>query len=144
MQTFVPHTSFAECARVLDRQRLGKQRVEVLQLLRALTGETKGWANHPAALMWRGHEFALAAYGLVVCAEWTWRGYRDTTAEKIRTIQARLPMCGLPHWWNGPIHASHRGALLAKAPEHYAQFGWSEQPGIDYVWPATAEKGRAA
>lgn len=50
MQTFLPYPSFAESARVLDRQRLGKQRVEVLQLLRALTGQTKGWANHPAAL----------------------------------------------------------------------------------------------
>ena len=39
MQTFVPEaTSYAASVRVLDRQRLGKQRVEVLQIVSALTG----------------------------------------------------------------------------------------------------------
>ena len=33
MQTFVPCETYLECARVLDRQRLGKQRVESLQIL---------------------------------------------------------------------------------------------------------------
>jgi hypothetical protein len=64
VQTFLPLPDFAESAAVLDRQRLGKQRVEVLQLLGALTGQRPGWVNHPAARMWRGHERALARYGL--------------------------------------------------------------------------------
>lgn len=36
MQTFLPYADFAECARVLDDKRLGKQRVECLQILKAL------------------------------------------------------------------------------------------------------------
>lgn len=52
VQTFLPYPDFAQSAQCLDRQRLGKQRVEVLQLLKALKGESKGWKNHPAAKMW--------------------------------------------------------------------------------------------
>ena len=33
MQTFLPYPDFARSARVLDRKRLGKQRVETLQVL---------------------------------------------------------------------------------------------------------------
>ena len=33
MQTFLPTSNFAESAKYLDYRRLGKQRVEVLQLL---------------------------------------------------------------------------------------------------------------
>jgi len=38
MQTFLPYPDFKRSAQVLDRQRLGKQRVENLQLMTALTG----------------------------------------------------------------------------------------------------------
>jgi hypothetical protein len=74
MQTFLPYESYAASAEVLDNKRLGKQRVEVLQLLKALAGESKGWVNHPAAKMWRGREFWLSIYGICVCDEWLSRG----------------------------------------------------------------------
>jgi len=35
MQTFLPYADFARCAEVLDPRRLGKQRVEALQIMRA-------------------------------------------------------------------------------------------------------------
>lgn len=59
MQTFLPYQSFSDSASALDRQRLGKQRVEAWQILQALTGASRGWAHHPAAKMWRGFERAL-------------------------------------------------------------------------------------
>jgi len=37
VQTFVPHSGFESTARALDIKRLGKQRVEVIQIIRALT-----------------------------------------------------------------------------------------------------------
>lgn len=82
MQTFLPYTSFTESVRALDRQRLGKQRVEAWQILQTLTGESTGWAHHPAVLMWRGFERALCAYGITVCDEWIRRGYQDTMRER--------------------------------------------------------------
>src|SRR3712207_9220014 len=54
MQTFVPVADFEESARLLDSPRLGKQRVETLQILRALELPDYGWASHPAVAMWRG------------------------------------------------------------------------------------------
>src|SRR3954467_500955 len=54
MQTFLPVADFAGSARLLDTPRLGKQRVETLQILRAIELPDYGWANHPAVLMWRG------------------------------------------------------------------------------------------
>ena len=48
MQTFLPVADFAESARLLDSPRLGKQRVETLQVLRALELPDYGWVSHPA------------------------------------------------------------------------------------------------
>lgn len=119
---------------MLDRQRLGKQRVEVLQLLRANLDLTLGWRNHPCAKMWRGHEAGLAAYGLAVCDEWISRGYKDTCADKIRSlIQPRET--DLPSWWGREdIMLSHRSNLIRKFPEHYSGL-WAGVPDdLPYVW----------
>lgn len=138
MQTFLPYPSFADSARVLDNRRLGKQRVETLQILNALTDPTKGWKNHPATKMWAGCTAALARYGLAICAEWKGRGFRDTCAEK---MMAHIPTDGrfiaYPLWLGDEaLHASHRSNLLRKDPDHYGQFGWTEPSDLPYVWPA--------
>lgn len=70
MQTFLPYADFAKSAQVLDYRRLGKQRVECLQILNALTGKSTGWVNHPVVRAWKGHELSLCCYGLRVCTEW--------------------------------------------------------------------------
>lgn len=147
MQTFLPYPDFNTSARVLDRLRLGKQRVEVYQVLRTLFGETKGWKNHPAVRMWRGHERALAQYGLIVCATWTSRGYNDSCADKIKNTLKRncvstknimrLNDDAFPSWLgDSRLHSSHRAALLMKNYGWYFQFLWSERPEINYYWPS--------
>ena len=83
VQTFLPYPDFEQSARVLDPKRLGKQRVETIQVVRALTRPTYGWANHPAVLMWKGYEEALGRYGFVCCEVWTERGFGDTCAVTI-------------------------------------------------------------
>ena len=45
MQTFLPYPSMGQSVRCLDYRRLGKQRVEALQILNALDGKSKGWTN---------------------------------------------------------------------------------------------------
>jgi hypothetical protein len=135
MQTFLPYASFTESAKVLDYKRLGKQRVEVLQLLKALH-EGGGWVNHPAAKMWRGHTDALVQYGLSICDEWIARGYKDTCREKIRGYLNMFSEFHVPLWNDDEaFHASHRSNLLRKNPEYYGQFGWTEPDDLPYVWP---------
>ena len=140
MQTFLPYDCFARSARVLDYRRLGKQRVECLQLLKALLEPgTKGWVNHPAAKMWRGHELRLATYGLTICDEWRRRGYKDTCREKILKYAERAPFSRetwTPEWLGcDDFHSSHRSNLLRKDPEWYSQWGWTEPNNLDYIWP---------
>lgn len=138
MNTFLPYPDFRESAACLDRARLGKQRSETLQLLKALLGYTTGWRNHPAARMWRGFEAALCVYGITMCEEWSDRGYRDNTALQITVLGALHELYDatkMPSWFGGPIHASHRSNLLRKDPVHYGKFGWSEPPTLPYVWP---------
>lgn len=136
MQTFLPYADFAESARCLDRQRLGKQRVEVLQLLKAIR-DNGGWAKHPAAKMWSRHTNALVRYGLAICEEWVARGYKDTCFGKIaqyETTSDESPE--LPAWLgDADFHASHRSNLLRKLPDHYSRFGWTESNELPYVWP---------
>jgi Pyrimidine dimer DNA glycosylase len=134
MQTFLPYPDFIKSAACLDRKRLGKQRVEVIQILAALNNPNYGWQNHPAVKMWRGHSSALAIYGMAMCSEWTNRGYADTCYDRIRWY--RRPKAQLPSWMgNEAFHASHRANLLRKDPLHYHQFGWAEDPAMPYVWP---------
>ena len=83
MQTFLPHADFRRTAEVLDSPRLGKQRVETLQILRALELPEYGWGNHPAVRMWRGYTPALVCYGLTCVEVWRERGYGDSTAAQI-------------------------------------------------------------
>lgn len=133
MQTFVPYNTIHDCAYILDRQRLGKQRVEVLQILRANLGLTKGWVNHPASKMWRGHEGALATYGLVMCEEWVDRGYKDTCAEKIAELIT--PDNNFPKWWGREdIMLSHQSNLVRKFPEYYRPFFPEVSDDLPYVW----------
>jgi hypothetical protein len=101
--------------------------------------------------MWRGHEEALAAYGLAIVAEWTARGRPDTCAATIvadlrlaglptspRT-QAELAASGeLPAWLgDAAFHASHRAALLRKEPKFYAGRFPGADPELPYVWPVS-------
>lgn len=143
MQTFLPYPDFTESARCLDRQRLGKQRVEAMQLLRTLL-EGGSWANHPAARMWRGYEGALLTYGLEVCTVWTERGYRDTCFEKMLELADEHGLDvsdGEDPPWLGDeaFHASHRSNLLRKYPDWYSQWGWTETDDLPYVWPVQDE-----
>lgn len=128
MQTFLPYPDFVHTASCLDRRRLGKQRVEAMQILKG-----NGWANHPAVKMWRGYEKCLAYYLECIINEWVGRGYRNNI------VVPKIPGPIIPPPWmtDDRFHASHRAALLWKEPTHYQQFGWTETPQINYWWPIT-------
>jgi Pyrimidine dimer DNA glycosylase len=135
VQTFLPYPDFAGTAAVLDDVRLGKQRVEAYQIVRTLTGVTRGWQHHPAVKMWRGHVDALVDYGVAMCVEWVSRGRADTVHEKL--LGHRSPEAAVAPVWlgNAALHASHRSNLLRKDPEWYRRFGWEEPADLPYVWP---------
>ena len=153
MQTFLPDPDFAACAYVLDTRRLGKQRVEALQIVRALLVPDYGWRHHPAVLMWKGYPEALGRYGLEVCGEWRARGFADTCQPKILAHlsqlgvdlvrgQGQLAAAGaLPPWLGDPaLHRSHQSALLRKAPEVYDPRFPGVRDDLPYVWPVRSQQ----
>jgi hypothetical protein len=114
MQTFLPYPDFVSSVKALDYRRLGKQRVEAMQLvnstnkLAANPSAKVGWANHPARTMWRGYLPALKLYHNVCIQEWIDRGYNNTMK-----------------YYN----------LLRKDPSYYSVHGWTEPDNIEYFWP---------
>ncbi|MFJ2508755.1 MSMEG_6728 family protein [Arthrobacter citreus] len=138
MQTFVPYEDFRRSADVLDSPRLGKQRVETLQILRALVLPDYGWRNHPATRMWMGYVPALVAYGLAMTDAWTGRGFADTVREQLVEFapDADGGEVPLPPWLGeAQVHESHRSNLLAKDPAFYADLFPGTPPDLPYVWP---------
>ena len=150
MQTFLPEPGFVRSARVLDNRRLGKQRVECKQILRALgvrVGDATakaGWRHHPAVKMWRGHEYSLCCYAIAMCDEWRRRGFSDSLLPQFVEAAGSLYDAGntsRPEFvGDAQFHASHRSNLLRKDPSHYGQLGWSEPDSLPYVWPSQETK----
>jgi len=131
MQTFLPYSNFEKSSKCLDYRRLGKQRPEVKQILNAILYHT-GWRNHPIVKMWTGYEEALKYYGNCVIHEWCERGYvNNMELFPVRNV-VYPPWLGMEKF-----HSSHRAALLAKDFKWYSQFGWKEEPKIDYIWIRT-------
>ncbi|GHF52615.1 hypothetical protein FHX82_004190 [Amycolatopsis bartoniae] len=158
MQTFLPYPDFAASARVLDPRRLGKQRVETIQVLRALTVPSYGWRHHPAVKMWRGYEEALTRYGLQMCEVWTSAGRADTCSATlladlkkatglalVRTEPSLLEAGEMPPWFGDQeFHRSHQSALLRKDPEHYGRWFPDVPTDLPYVWPESDRPARTA
>lgn len=131
MQTFLPLPNLLASVQTLDTRRLGKQRVEVKQIINAMGGSS-GWANHPATRMWSGHKEALKHYGNLCILTWIERGYKNTMPLYLVDHSNLI----LPSWFGDPaFHASHRSNLLRKDPTHYGKFGWSESHDLEYIWP---------
>lgn len=144
MQTFLPYPDLAASARALDGPRLGKQRVETLQALRALVIPDYGWRQHPAIRMWMGHVPALTAYGLAMVAEWVSRGHPDTTHHQILEFAPEVPDTPdvpMPPWFgDGPFHLAHRSNLVQKAPDIYRDLFPGVPEDLPYVWPTPEQE----
>ena len=142
MQTFVPYgADFRANAQCLDRQRLGKQRVETWQILNAMN-KSNGWANHPATKMWRGNEPALAWYGFTMCREWIARGYKDTMQPRFLALIEQFTADKHPNLNSKPgwladkdVAISHRSNLIRKLPEHYGPMWPGVPDDLPYIWP---------
>ena len=148
MQTFLPYADFDRTMAVLDTRRLGKQRVECIQIVRGLTVPGYGWRHHPAVRMWSGWLEALGSYALACTRAWTQAGFADTCAATVRDDlaaagvrevrdQAALAAAGeLPDWLGEEdFHRSHRSSLLRKDPAHYGPLFPGTPDDLPYVWP---------
>lgn len=139
MQTFLPYRKFESCAKALDRRRLGKQRVECLQIMTVLVKGEGAWANHPAVKMWQGYEYALMSYTRAMCERWRSFGYMDhceaRTEALFETLPAERKLPKTPPWLGLKVlHSSHRANLVRKDPARYGRL-FKEAPIEGYWWP---------
>lgn len=148
MQTFLPYADFERSARSLDLKRLGKQRVECIQVVRGLTRPDYAWRHHPAVKMWRGHLEALGRYSFTVREVWRGLGHADTcqgtiaadlTVAGVATVrrQGQLAEAGLLPAWLGDedFHRRHQSSLVRKDPEHYRPQFPGVPDDLDYAYP---------
>ena len=135
MQTFLPYPSFIKSAAILDDKRLGKQRVEALQIVNTILYGSR-WRNHPAVKMWHGAPRTLCLYGWIICKEWKARGFKDTLQKEFRKFIDTLDDDIGPSWLgNTDFHLSHRSNLIRKNPDFYAVRFFFEPDNLPYVWP---------
>jgi len=138
MQTFLTSFDMVENARNLDYRRLGKQRVEAFQILRANLGLTDGWKHHPATRSWKGYEpFLLKVYIKAMMDEWARRGYKNIKCtsmfdEAIQIIGDAVPV--MPPWITGRMITSHKSNLVRKFPEHYSPMFPGIPDDMPYAW----------
>lgn len=146
MQTFLPYKSFTKSLQCLDSKRLGKQRVEAMQILNALEPKSMSrWKNHPAVKMWKGYATALTLYHDISIHIWINRGFNNTMIRQYipsytfgYTNEAYSLYDNIevkPPWLTDEFCAAHRSNLLRKDPVYYSQFGWTEGPNLPYIWP---------
>lgn len=140
MQTFLPYQNPYKSAKVLDLRRLGKQRLECVQIARNLLNltEKKGWSNHPAVKMWKGYEpYLIKVYFKAIIDEWVGRGYKNEKIslhykELYDIVKDRKSI--KPPWITKEFCESHQSNLLRKNKEYYSKF-FTISDNLSYIWP---------
>ena len=132
----------AQNAKNLDDKRLGKQRVEALQIANCLLVKESRWKNHPAVKMWKGYEdYLLYNYLDWIFDVWLRKGFKN---EKCQELFLRLQeVCKYPGienikkppWITEEFIEAHRSNLIRKKPEHYRPLFPNTQEGLEYIWP---------
>lgn len=140
MQTFITHEDYVDTAKALDTKRLGKQRVEAYQIIKALLGESNGWIHHPATKMWQGHEYELALYGLTISVEFYERGYDGLNMMQLFTdYMVKLGNRNKEEypWWayEHEFRLSHQSNLIRKDPVFYGEQFKGIPNNYPYLWP---------
>jgi hypothetical protein len=149
MQTFLPSGSSIFAAQSLDSKRLNKQILECYQILNVLAGNSMGWRNHPAVLMWKGHEGALLEYVRDMIKEAKHRGIKTENNEaNINRIASKSWNTEKPSWMTNKetlsrVVATHRANLYRKDPIYYAEYANAVNHKLNkpccekclYYWP---------
>ena len=131
MQVFIIGSPL-ETAMVLDKKRLNKQIIECKQILKALKGETKAWANHPCTIQYRGYEFWLRCYTRVLEA------YRQDPNVNYNTIRIKTwdYRCRetTPSFHTQEYLDNMKRRLYTKNNEHYKQFAHLGESYENWYW----------
>ncbi len=135
MQIFLPYPDIEQSARVLDTQRLMKQRVESLQILNTIQGKSQGWRNHPAVKMVKDYPAWLCLYSIKICQEARARGYVDNLLPHFERELLTYPNIPTPKWLGSYLHKTHQSNLIRKKADYYAPKFPNIPDNLPYFWP---------
>jgi len=139
MQTFIVSFNQKETAKILDSKRLGKQRVEGLQIAECLLVKESRWKNHPAVKMWKGYEpYLIKIYLKEILNEWEARGYKNIKcSDKWKSLSKHIKYSRVktPKWLNKDFIIAHQSNLIRKNPEYYKKYFKNVLPNLEYIWP---------
>ncbi|MCX8187189.1 MAG: pyrimidine dimer DNA glycosylase [Nitrososphaeria archaeon] len=138
MQIFRPYIDWRLSAAALDDKRLGKQRVECKQVLKAILRRLnlindgkRGWLNHPIVLMYyndgRAYIQDLVSFFQACVDEWKRREFTSTISlDDIKELLEKVEsLDGTPITH---VHeVEYRRILLIKNPEHYLKVFTKEE-----------------
>lgn len=142
MQIFLPYIDIIDVAKCLDKRRLHKQIVECKQIIKAITGESEAWKNHPIVKMYSNDlEFVKMYLGVL---EEYWKNNGEATKNLVMLNEAAR--IKLPNFINNEYLATMKGRLYVKDPIHYADFANYESFGhqnmyfVDGEWKYYKQK----
>ncbi len=135
MQIFLPYPDIEQSARVLDTQRLMKQRVESYQILNTIQGKSEGWRSHPAVKMVKDYPAWLCLYSIKICQEARARGYVDNLLPHFEKEILTYPYIIQPHWLGSYLHKTHQSNLIRKKPDYYSIKFPNIPDNLPYFWP---------
>jgi len=135
VQIFLPYADIEQSARVLDTQRLMKQRVESYQILNTIQGKSEGWRSHPAVRMIKNYPAWLCLYSIKICQEARARGYQDSLLPHFEKEILTYPYIIQPHWLGSYLHKTHQSNLIRKKPEFYGPKFPNIPDNLPYFWP---------
>ena len=115
MQVFVPYPSPIDVAKCLDRRKLRRQIQECRQIMAAIEGQTKAWANPPVTKMYADHWMWLSCYTL--CLQYYELGDEDAAQDENASA---FPF--RPSFLTKDFCDQHKRRLYTKAPDLYPQF----------------------
>lgn len=147
MQIFLPYTDIINVAKCLDKRRLHKQIVECKQIIKAITGESEAWKNHPIVKMYSNDLEFVETY--LETLEYYWK-----LKQKGEDIEDDLELCSLnerancllPTFINNEYLATMKGRLYVKDLiyysdfAHYESFGHQNMYFVDGEWKYYKQK----
>lgn len=135
MQIFLPYIDIINVAKCLDKRRLHKQIVECKQIIKAITGESEAWKNHPIVKMYSNDlEFVKMYLGVL---EEYWKNNGEVT--KNLSLLNEEAKTKLPSFINNEYLATMKGRLYVKDSIHYANFAYCEHFGYQNMYFVNGE-----
>lgn len=122
-----------ETAQALDKRRLIKQIAECKQMLNAIDGETKAWANHPCTVQYKSHHLWLEEYMLCLIAYK--EGNHARASHHCEFADSIRPLFHTEEFFN-----QMKRRLYTKDPVHYAQ--WASLGTSEENWYWSPSEGK--